>query len=143
MSLQTGPISESGNEKTALAAIVAIVMVIPAIIPAAVIAVVYNFFFHIFTGGASWIPYVDEIGKLWFPEMLRGMVVGAIAIWVSRHFFPRSNLEAVRLATFAFWAAILLLMLGFSFSLRGLSLDMIGVVALLTGFGVGLWMTPS
>ncbi len=141
MSIENRPLAESASEKTAIAALVAVVMVIPGIVPAAIVALIYNFFFNFFTGGGSWIPYVDEIGQLWFPEMIRGMVVGAVAIWVSRYFFPRSNIEAVRLAALAFWGAILLLTLIFSLSLRGFTLDVIAVCALLVGFGAGLWMT--
>lgn len=127
------------GERTAVAAIVAIVAIVPAIIPAGVAVIVYSFFFSRYLGGA-WIPYVDEIGGIWFPEMVRGMVMGAVAIWISRYFFPKSNLEAVRFATLAFWGAVSLLLLGVSIAVRGLALDMVAVVAVLVGLGAGLWM---
>lgn len=86
---------------------------------------------------------MDQIGALWFPELLRGMVLGAIAIWTNRYFFPRSNVEAVRLATIAFWGAIVLLLLILSVSLRGMTLDIIGVMALIAGLGAGLWIVDA
>ncbi len=141
MSVENRWVAERASEKTAIAAIVAILMVVPGMIPAAIVTVIYGFFFSFYTAGGSWIPYVDEIGRLWFPEMLRGAVVGAVAIWVSRYFFPRSNVEAVRLAALAFWGAIMLLAVIVSVSVRGMTLDVISVVALMTGFGVGLWVT--
>jgi hypothetical protein len=134
--------SPQSSERTALATLVAIVAVVPAIIPAGLAVIVYGFFFSRYMYG-SWIPYLDEIGGIWFPEMVRGMVMGAAAIWVSRYFFPKSNVEAVRLATLAFWGALSLLLLGLSIAVRGLALDMIAVVAVLTGLGAGLWMVDQ
>lgn len=133
----------SASDRTAVAAIVSIVMIIPAMIPAAIIVMAYAFVFKFFIGGSSWIPYVDEIGGLWFPEMLRGIILGGIAIWTSRRFFPTSNIEAVRFAAFAFWAGVLALLVIFSMSVRGITFDIVGVVGLAVGLCVGLWSTDT
>ncbi|MBA8910691.1 hypothetical protein [Aminobacter ciceronei] len=132
-------LAKTTPENTAAAVLVAIVTVLPAAIPAAVAVLLYTFVFNLFTGGSSWIPYLHEIGLMWFPEILRGIVIGSIAMWTSRYFFPRSSVEAVRLATLAFWGALLIALLLFSVTFRGLTLDIVGVLALLVGLAVGLW----
>ncbi|WP_374828960.1 hypothetical protein [Paenochrobactrum pullorum] len=127
------------TRKTAFAVLLAIFIVIPALLPAAAITIVYAFFLKFFISGGSWLPYTDVLALTIIPELLRGAVVGGIAIWVSRYFFPQSNLEAIRLATMAFWGAILLLLLIFSLSAVGFTLDTIGGIACAVGLGIGLW----
>lgn len=144
MALDNGLAKAATSEKTTVATLVAIAMVLPATIPAAIAVALYTVVFNWFTGGPSlaWmriVPYVYEVGSLWFPELLRGMIVGGAAILTSRYFFPRSNVEAVKLATLTFWGALLIALLLFSVTIRGMTFDLIGVLALLVGLGGGLW----
>ncbi|MGY2992904.1 hypothetical protein [Mesorhizobium sp. URHB0026] len=124
-------------DRTIPAAVLSIVMVLVGLIPAAIVVIIYSFFMRAYLGH-SWIPYFDQISLLWFPELMRGLIAGAIAIGTTSYFFKNYNAQAVRLATFAFWGAAILLVSTFSISVRGLTLDLLGILALAVGLGFGL-----
>lgn len=132
------------SKRTPLAAIVAILMVIPALLPAALITIGYATIYNLVVPGnyfigASIFGFLDKIALVFFPEMIRGFIVGIIAIWTSKRFFPNSNLDAVRMATLAFWGGILLFVEVISIIYKGVSLSQLGVLSNLLGLGIGLW----
>ena len=50
-----------------------------SLIPAGIAVAIYRFFLRGYVQD-SWIPYLPEISMQWFPELLRGLIVGACAI---------------------------------------------------------------
>jgi hypothetical protein len=130
--------SSTGN-KTWLGVVLGIIAVIPAVLVAGIITKIYTWTLSSYVSG-HWIPYLEEISLTWFPEIFRGFIAGAIAIAASTKFVKTANQEIVRYSVFTFWggATILLtltsqMMTGFNFVL------LLGAVALLAGFGAGLW----
>jgi hypothetical protein len=130
--------SEGGPDRTLLAVILTIVMVLVASIPAALVVIIYSYLSWFWFRGDSWVPYLDEVGRLWFPELLRGLTTGVIAIWPTQRFVKNYNEQAVKLATVTFWAAILILLTLMDLSMRGFSLDIVASIALLVGLWIGL-----
>ncbi len=70
-------------DRTWLAVLIAIVGVIPGILVAGVVVVVYTFFLQDVVRD-HWIPYLEEVSLLWFPELLRGLITGGVAIGLAR-----------------------------------------------------------
>jgi hypothetical protein len=127
------------HDRTILASIVATFMVVIGLIPAAIAVFVYSAFFIPFVGSSSWLPYVDEIAKNWFPELLRGIIAGFVAISATGYLFSHFNEQAVRLSAMMFWTAVIIVILVLSLAIRGITPDIVGPVALIIGLGVGLW----
>jgi hypothetical protein len=142
MNYQESNITENqsaARDKTGLAAICSIFLVVPAFIPAAIAVFIYKYFLQFYVQG-SWIPYLEEISMLWFPELMRGLIVGAITMYAAKYLFKTFNERVVRYAVLAFWGGIVLLLVTISTAMRGLSMDIIGVIALMVGIGAGLWI---
>lgn len=135
--------SPARTDRTVWAVIVGIVVVVPALLPAALFVLIYNFFFSFYTGGGSWIPYLHEIGSVWFPELVRGMIVGVIALATVEKIFTNFNKAAVRYGVICFWGAVLFLLIGMSAYVGGLTLEMTGGVALFIGLCCGAWASPD
>lgn len=126
-------------DRTVFAIILTVVMVLVASIPAALVVIIYGYFARFFfLGEGSLIPYLNDVALIWFPEVMRGLVSGTLAIVTTQYFFKRYNEQAVKLATTFFWAAIVILLSLISVSVRGLSLDLVGSAALIVGLAVGL-----
>ena len=68
------------------------------------------------------------------------MLVGGLAIIITQKIIRSADYRVVRYATFAFWLAILLLALVMGIKLEGVSLNIIGGIAFIAGFGAGLWI---
>jgi hypothetical protein len=125
-------------DRTWLAVLITIVSVIPGLILAGVVVVVYTFFLRTLVYD-HWIPYLEEITLLWFPEILRGGISSAVAIALAQWCIKNADFRVARYATIAFWGAIFLLIVAFNVRMMGLSLDIIGAIAFLLGFVAGLW----
>ena len=128
------------NDRTWVAVLIAIVGVIPGILVAGAIVVVYKFFLGDLVRD-HWIPYLEEISLVWFPELLRGLIAGGVAIYLARWRIKTADFRVVRYTTIAFWGAILVLVVAYTVFVIGPDLVpyLIGSVALLAGLGVGLW----
>lgn len=131
----------AGPDRTVYAAVLAIVMVLVASLPAALVVIVYSYLIR-FMVSDSWtlIPYLNQIAVVFFPEVIRGIVTGAIAIATTQYFFKSYNKQAVKLATMCFWTAVVVLLSVMSMSVRGFSIEVIGSAALLVGLAGGLSM---
>jgi hypothetical protein len=127
------------KDKTALATIAAIILVLPSFIPAALAVFIYTYFLKVYVSG-HWIPYLEEISLLWFPELMRGLIVGAVTMGITKWLFKKFNTRVIRYAVIAFWGAIILSLIAFNISMYGLNLDLIGALALLFGLGLGLFI---
>ena len=127
------------SDRTVPAAIVATVMVLIGLIPAGIVVTVYSFFLRIFIGSVSWISYIDEIALIWFPELLRGMISGFVAMLITGYFFKNFNEQAVRLSALMFWLAIIIAILAVSVSVRGVTVDTLGTVSVIVGLALGLF----
>ena len=125
-------------DRTWLAVLIAIVGVIPGYLLASVFVLVYAFFLQSIVRD-HWIPYLEEISLLWFPELARGLVTGGVAIGLARWRVVNADFRVARYATIAFWGAIFLLLVVLSVNMIGPTLDLISAAAFLVGFGVGLW----
>ena len=125
-------------DRTWLAVLIAIVGAIPGFLVAGVVVMIYTFFLR---GVVSdhWIPYLEEVSLLWFPELLRGGITGGVAIGLARWRITTADFRVARYATIAFWGAIFLLLVVLNVSMIGPTLDLIGAAAFLLGFGLGLW----
>ena len=125
-------------DRTWLAVLIAIVGAIPGFLVGGVVVAIYTFFLR---GVVSdhWIPYLEEVSLLWFPEILRGGITGGVAIGLARWRIRTADFRVARYATIAFWGAIFLLLVVLSVNIIGPTLDLIGAAAFLVGFGVGLW----
>lgn len=128
------------KDRTAFAIPFAIVMVLVGTIPAGIVVVIYKYFLASYTGG-SWVPFFDSFVNLWFPELLRGIVCGAVAIAATQYLFKTCKLDTVRYATLTFWCGILLAIGLFSIAIRGLTFDLIGLAAVAMGLGTSLLST--
>jgi hypothetical protein len=126
------------KDRTVLAAVLCIALVIPALIPAGLVTLVYQFFLRGYVSDA-WIPYLPEISLQWFPELLRGMIVGWCTIYATQAIIKTANYQAVRFAAASFWLAVLILLGVFGLAMLGPTLDMIGMFALALGFVLGLF----
>ena len=96
----------------------------------------------------SWI---EKITLSWFPELLRGILVGVITLLVCAKIFKNSNTKVVSCSVMAFWSAFSLL-LGVSNiiehglnleKLDGMNVDIVGLTALTAGLGIGLFRITS
>ncbi len=125
-------------DRTWLAVLIAIVGVIPGYLLASVVVLVYAYFLQSIVRD-HWIPYLEEISLLWFPELLRGGLTGGVAIGLARWRIKTADFRVVRYTTTAFWGGIFLLLVVLGVSMIGPTLDLIGAAAFLVGFGVGLW----
>ena len=125
-------------DRTSLAVLIAIVGAIPGFLLAGVVVMVYKFFLRSIVYD-HWIPYLEEIALLWFPELLRGLVIGGVAIGLARWRIKNADFRVARYATIAFWGAIILLIVVWSVIMIGPALDLIGAAPLLVGLGIGLW----
>ena len=128
------------NDRTWVAVLIAIVGVIPGFLVAGVFVVVYKFFLGDVVRD-HWIPYLEEVSLVWFPELLRGVIAGGVAIYLARWRIKTADFRVVRYTTIAFWGAIVVLFVAFNVFVIGPDLvrDFIGSVAFLVGLGVGLW----
>jgi hypothetical protein len=125
-------------DRTWLAVLIAIVGVIPGYLAAGVVVVVYQFLLQSIVRD-HWIPYLEEISLLWFPELARGLVTGVVAIGLARWRVTSADFRVVRYTTTAFWGGVSLLLVVLGVSMIGPTLDLIGVAAFLVGFCLGLW----
>ncbi len=126
-------------DRTWLAVLITIVGAIPGYLVAGVIVVVYTFFLSGMVRD-HWIPYLEEVALIWFPELLRGVITGAAAIYLAQWRIKSADFRVARYAAIAFWGAIVALLVVFNVSLVGPTLDLIGAFAFLAGLGVGLWL---
>jgi len=106
------------NDKTWLAIILCILMVIPSILPAAVVVWLYKAMLSGYVSG-HWIPYLEEISLLYFPEMVRGAIVGVISILVTTKLVKSANFLIVRYSTMAFWSGVIILISIMNISMFG------------------------
>ncbi len=127
-------------DRTWLAVLITIIGAIPGFLAAGVIVVVYRFFLHGVVAD-HWIPYLEEVSLVWFPELLRGVITGGVAISLARWRISVADFRVARYAAIAFWGAIVVLLVAFNVFVIGPNLvrDLIGPVAFLVGLGVGLW----
>jgi len=135
--ISSGP-QTTETSKTILGIVVAVLLVIPSLIPASIIVLIYKFFFGFFVID-HWIPYFEEISMLWFPELLRGGIVGAITILLTSAIAKKADINIVRYSTFAFWSGLYLFVTVIGISVKGFTLDIVGILAFFIGFGVGMW----
>jgi len=126
------------GDRTWLAVLITIIGVIPGYLFAGVVVLFYSFFLQAIVHD-HWIPYLEEISLLWFPELLRGILTGMVAIGLARWWLSAADFRVARYAALAFWSAIILLMVSLSVSVIGPTLGLIGIFVFLTGFGLGLW----
>jgi hypothetical protein len=124
------------KDRTVWAAMLCILLVIPAVIPAGLVTLIYQFFLKGYVDD-TWIPYLPEISMQWFPEMLRGMIMGWCAIAATQAIIKTANHQAVRFAAASFWLAVLIIGGLLGLAMTGPTLDLIGMIAL--GFVLGLF----
>ena len=138
MSKQDGEDPRLGGDRTGWGVLLAVISVLPAYFAAGIVVVVYSFILRRIVQG-HWIPYLEEISLQWFPELLRGLITGALVVIAVRRLIPTANLRVVRYTTFAFWGGIGLFLASFSVASHGLSFELIGIFAMLAGLAAGLW----
>lgn len=126
------------KNRTWLAVMVSILLVLPALIPAGLVVIFYKYNLRFFVSD-HWIPYMEELSLQWFPELLRGLIVGAIAIFGATKLVGSADVEVVRYSTLTFWGGISVLLMTSNVGVAGLTLDMVGAIAMLVGLACGLW----
>ncbi|PSL20473.1 hypothetical protein [Shimia abyssi] len=132
------------HKQTLLASCLATVAVIPALIPAALLVIVYTSFLGSILSGPTWYPdFVNEVALIWFPELLRGMVAGSVALLATKYFFPAANKQIAAISAGAFWGGASVLIAVFSWLVVGFTADLIGVLAMAIGLAVGLWIAQN
>lgn len=129
-------------DRTWLAVIVAIVGCLPGYLLAGLCVVIYTFFLSWLVAD-HWIPYLEEVVLLWFPEILRGSITGFAAMALAGKAVRVANLDAVRYATFGFWGALLLFAVSINLVANGVTIDLVGTVIFMIGLGTGLWVEMS
>ena len=129
----------TAKDRTILAAISGILLAIPLFFIAGIIVLIYKHILGYYVHD-HWIPYLEEISLIWFPEFLRGIIIGGAALYVTKRLFKSFNVNVVRYSVAAFWSGILLLLVVISVALQGLSLDALSVIALIIGLIMGLWI---
>lgn len=115
-------------EKTWLAIIVAFIAAIPGLIVGALVAHVYRSLMRVFEGGLlDWITsgWADKIFNSIFPNLVHGMIGGAIAIWLASKILKRANYEIVAYSV----STIICMLALFSIVLGGLK-DGLGIATI-------------
>jgi hypothetical protein len=128
----------SGKDRTVWAVVVCILLVIPAFIPAGIVTLIYQFFLRGYVSD-TWIPYRPEISMQWFPEMLRGMIVGWCAIYATQAIIKTANYQAVRFAAASFWLAVMIVGGLLGLAMTGPTIDIVGMIAFALGFVLGVF----
>ncbi len=132
------------QKQTMFASCVATVAVIPALVPAALLVIVYTLFLGAILSGPTWYPdFVNQIALVWFPEFLRGMVAGSVALLATKYFFPAANKQIAAISAGAFWGGASVLIAILSLLLVGFTPDLIGIFAMAIGLAVGLWIVQN
>lgn len=94
--IQTQAQMRSATHKHTTRAVVAVLVATPlALFPASLVANIYRAFFWPYL--ASGAEIIQKISLLWFPELLRGSVVGALAILAARLVAKSADWDRVRL----------------------------------------------
>lgn len=127
------------RDKTGLAAVCGIFFVVPALMPAAIVVFIYK---NILQSNLehNWIPYLDKIAILWFPELLRGMIVGGLSMYATELLFKNFNKSVVAYVVLAFWCGVALLATAIAIARGTISIESIGIIALMVGLGLGLFV---
>ena len=135
---QDGTSSSLGEDKTWLGIIVGILVVVPSQIPAGIVVWIYQSGLRHYVSD-NWIPYLEEVSLVIFPEMLRGVILGAASIFVTTKFVKNINIQIVRYSVLTFWAGGVVLLYVFYISKLGIDLNVFGSIFLLIGLGAGLF----
>ncbi|MSU91885.1 hypothetical protein GE300_20135 [Rhodobacteraceae bacterium 2CG4] len=133
---------EAAGRKTLYSIIVAIVVTPLAYLPASIAVFLYSWYITPYFED-SLIPFLSDVGAVIMPEVFRGAVTGFSGIYAASKLFKLPELMPVRIATSAFWSAILMFVLLIAVAGRGVGLQEVAAFGFLVGLNAGIWLAET